>query len=711
MALGGGTYVIWPPSSGGGGGGSGATTVGSMDAQAASAFGGVIVGNTLYLQSATATAPGLVNNTTQVWTGQKTIGGNIVSSAQLFLAAGTVSAPSMAFSTLPASGYYVLGSGDVGFSMAGQLATEMFQIGSQTNFGFGGAASQVVTNPCTYYANYNGLVNYQYQNFNTGSASAVKFQILAGGANVNNVTSIENWAGLLSGYLAGGSALFAGPFQSQLNIGVEDTSANSYIAFNVNGRSLATEKVRLNPGNFTLNGGVQLIMIGTSSSGLTLTQNAASSGTSFSVTWPGPGTANGQALVWNAGGVLSWNGTANATAGQLVLRDSNGAAAALNFVSQTTTTQSSGTLNIQLTAASTRIQKVIGSNSIAGGVVLPIATNLYAGEIFELNNNTNQSINIFNTGSTSITTAPGGSYAYLICTDNTTTNGLWDVHWLSPSTIAQTSSVGGATYTVSWPGTQGSSTASALVNIGNGQMAWYPTRGNSVQTFSSGSGIYTPSPGVVSIKITVIGGGGGSGGNALTIGTNSSVAGGGGGAATAVKWISLASLSSSYAYTIADGGAGGTAGANTGSIGTTSLFYSVGSAVAVYAVGGSGGLGANAYSPATTASPGLGMGGAGGATAVGDIIVPGGAGGYGATMVGATGTTAQPRAIGGGGGSSMLAPFSFPTTSNLNVSAAAVNGIGYGGGGIAGYTIGSGGAAQAGSKGSPGVVIVEEFYF
>jgi hypothetical protein len=51
--------------------GSGATTVGALDGQPANANGAAIVSNTLYLQSADATHPGLVNTTAQTFAGAK----------------------------------------------------------------------------------------------------------------------------------------------------------------------------------------------------------------------------------------------------------------------------------------------------------------------------------------------------------------------------------------------------------------------------------------------------------------------------------------------------------------------------------------------------------------------------------------------------------------------------------------------------------------
>ena len=55
------------------GGGGGVTVVGAIDTQTPSANGQVISGSSIYAQSASATAPGLVNTTTQTFAGAKTL--------------------------------------------------------------------------------------------------------------------------------------------------------------------------------------------------------------------------------------------------------------------------------------------------------------------------------------------------------------------------------------------------------------------------------------------------------------------------------------------------------------------------------------------------------------------------------------------------------------------------------------------------------------
>lgn len=496
-----GLYLKYPRPVNSSGGSTGSVTaqligfqLGSMDAQAASAFGASISSVAIFMQSATAAAPGLVNIAAQ------TFGGNKTFSNQVLLSDGTVSAPSLGFTNVPSTGFYKIGSGDIGFSLASQLALEMQTAGSNTNFAFGTSASNVISVPVLFSSNFNGTQFFQYGNNNTGSSSATVFQVMNGSFNTNNATTIENYSSWTSGYMNGGSAIAATLFQTGLYLISESTSG--LIAFNVNGRTQGTQKAIMDKTGFTLNGGMNFSIIGSSSSGGTITQQGNTLGSSYSVMWPGQQGPQQTVLANTGSGSLAWVAYSTANNGSaLVQRDVNGNATANNFVSTTTTIQSSGTSNLILTAGSARIQKVIGSNSLT--ITLPNATTLYSGQIFEFNCNTTQTVTIVNTGSTTIATAISGSYPYLICTDNSTVNGVWDVHWLMPASAAYgtaglnvtgnitattnvsagtliagstsfTSSTGGAAYTLTFPGAQGVAGATPMTN-GLGALAWqYP---------------------------------------------------------------------------------------------------------------------------------------------------------------------------------------------------------------------------------------------
>lgn len=70
-------YVRFVPIILGGGGPGGVTVIGPIDSQTPSINGAVIVGNKLYMQSASVSDPGLVNNATQSLSGDKTFTGQV----------------------------------------------------------------------------------------------------------------------------------------------------------------------------------------------------------------------------------------------------------------------------------------------------------------------------------------------------------------------------------------------------------------------------------------------------------------------------------------------------------------------------------------------------------------------------------------------------------------------------------------------------------
>jgi hypothetical protein len=223
-----------------------------------------------------------------------------------------------------------------------------------------------------------------------------------------------------------------------------------------------------------------------------------------------------------------------------------------------------------------------------------------------------------------------------------------------------------------WDSVASQMKSAIIQSLGTGFLA--PT----VQSFTSGSGTYTPTVNVVRIKVRMIGGGGGGGaeitnngsnGSATTFGPGWSANGGSGGGAGG-----------------GSGGAGGSGGSN--STGVLVLRVSGGSgtacgngAGAADLPGGSGGNG-----------PFGGGGGGGGVTLAGSAAAANsGAGGGGA------GGSAGASTGGGGGGSGEYVEFwvNGPSAVSYTVGAA-------GGGGAAG--------GFAGGSGAIGLIVVEEFY-
>jgi hypothetical protein len=171
--------------------------------------------------------------------------------------------------------------------------------------------------------------------------------------------------------------------------------------------------------------------------GNTLTFQYANGGTSHTVLWPASQGAASTFLRNDGSGNLSWYTGATANTGSTIaLRDVNGNGSFVNAVSSTTSTVTSAQ-TITMTAGSARIQQSTGSSTIT--YKLPVATNLYAGQIYEFNNNSSGTATIQDSAAGAVTTVTAGAYKFLICTDNSTAAGVWDVHaFLANGSISAT---------------------------------------------------------------------------------------------------------------------------------------------------------------------------------------------------------------------------------------------------------------------------------
>jgi len=151
--------------------------------------------------------------------------------------------------------------------------------------------------------------------------------------------------------------------------------------------------------------------------------------------------------------------TAANTASAIVARDSDGNASATNFISATTANTGSGT--ITLTKSSARTQTF----SAGGGgfsVVLPDATTLRNGSVYELNHNSTGTMTVKYNDASTIDTFGAGSDVRLILSSNSTSNGVWDYH----SWIPQTAKYDTAGLAVT--GTISSSSTIGLIETGGG---------------------------------------------------------------------------------------------------------------------------------------------------------------------------------------------------------------------------------------------------
>lgn len=213
-------------------------------------------------------------------------------------------------------------------------------------------------------------------------------------------------------------------------------------------------------------------------------------------------------------------------------------------------------------------------------------------------------------------------------------------------------------------------------------------RFQSQQIYTS-SDTWPKSAGLKRIKVHVLGGGGG-GGGVDGQGAGTFAAGGGGESGLySSSVIEAASLGATETVTIGALGAGGVAGA-AGSAGGTSSFGSL-----VDAPGGVGGSGKTASS-SQSCSPG----GGGTAVGAGDITAGGDPGGYGVGLtISNAGTNSGHGGSGifGGGARGVLG------------DAAGIDATEYGSGG-SGASVNNIATDFNGGDGSPGLIIVEEFF-
>jgi hypothetical protein len=204
-------------------------------------------------------------------------------------------------------------------------------------------------------------------------------------------------------------------------------------------------------------------------------------------------------------------------------------------------------------------------------------------------------------------------------------------------------------------------------------------RPTNIVRFSSGSGTYTPSSGVLYIKVRMAGGGGGGGGS----GTGSTY-GSNGTSSTFGSTLLVANAGSGGAAPAGNGGSGGSTTISSGAIG--SGFTGGNGSPSGYTADTSGGSGAASF-----------FGGAGG-------------GGYRGTA-GLSAAAGTGSGGGGGGGSPSVASSSgggaggYLDAQINSLAASYTYSVGSGGGGGTAGTSG-----YAGGSGGSGVIIVEEYY-
>lgn len=217
----------------------------------------------------------------------------------------------------------------------------------------------------------------------------------------------------------------------------------------------------------------------------------------------------------------------------------------------------------------------------------------------------------------------------------------------------------------------------------------------------TGSGTYTPSPGMRYCQVYVTGPGGSSGGADVTDSDGLAVAGGGASGETRFKVYTAAELGGSATVTIGTAGAAGGATGTNGSAGSATIFDPAGSGETITANPGGPGDG---VSTAVTANGG---GGAVAATGSGGILIGPSVAGRSGRRGGAE-TGGLTLGAGGDGAASYWGGGAAGGNASVGGGVAGTAGIAYGagaGGGGVGHTT----SGVAGALGGQGYVLIIEY--
>jgi hypothetical protein len=397
-----------------------------------------------------------------------------------------------------------------------------------------------------------------------------------------------------------------------------------------------------------------------------------------------PADANARA-VWRPITAKSQNdlSTLTGNTGGAISPDSTGTINVIGTSGQINVAGSGNTLTLSLTGGGTAIDSVLVDS---GGLVTPdsngrisLVGSANIGVVASAAPTTQATVSV--TGQIPVANGGTGAASFsnvnsVILSGATSTSALTSI----------TSGASGTVLTSNGPGV----TPSWSTNTANTQITYQKF------VYTGSSQTYTRPANLTYAIVEVLGGGGGGGGAPATTSATNASAGGGGAGGYARSILSAATIGTSQTVTVGIGGAGGAAGNNSGTAGGTSSFGSL-----VVATGGSGG---GSTSPLGFTS---GVGGDGGIGTAGDILCGGepGFNGWGfrnneVLCFAISGHGAS--SIYGGGGKSKVA---------ASAAGAAATNFGSGGSGGANASgSGSSDPAVAGGDGSPGIVIVTEFY-
>ncbi len=272
---------------------------------------------------------------------------------------------------------------------------------------------------------YAGYLAVNLQNLSNGTASSTDFII-----NADNATDTTNWLdiGIASSLNTDPLYTIAGANQAYIynqseSLAIGTATTGKVIKFFTGGTLAANEGARLDAGTFSvgLNATTlgKLKLYGNTSGSVTIQPNAVA-GTGIVLT--APATTGTIALTSDLSSYVPYTGATT----DLNLATHNLIGSNL-IEGYTSTATAAGTTT--LTVSSTEIQNFTGVANQT--LVLPNATTLTKGHSFRILNTSTGNITVQTNGGATIWTMAATTDLYLICTDNSTAAGTWEIHYIA----------------------------------------------------------------------------------------------------------------------------------------------------------------------------------------------------------------------------------------------------------------------------------------
>jgi hypothetical protein len=356
-----------------GGVGAGVTTVGAIDTQTASANGAVISGNSIYLQSASNTAVGLVNISAQTFKGAKTFTDLITGNAGLSVSGAVVSLNSSSnFDTNINTGTST-GAINLGNSAAGAIAIQ-----SGTSVGIIGVT------------NINVSAN---NNVNIATGTSTGLVSIGGGSGTFalNTTNIDiSNTGAITG--ATGITLASGNFDQSASAAGTFKTGGGAVSLNGDTTLAANKSLTFTAGSGAFDAHNATGTFQTSTGANTLNGNTTISGANTFTSGTGTITLQGAVDVAASVSLATKAGTTFTTAGisnnaalnvaSLYLMDTSGAAQVINGITAGRDGQHLTLVNVDASAAvtlSNNSGSATGAKIITGtggDITLPVGASI-----------------------------------------------------------------------------------------------------------------------------------------------------------------------------------------------------------------------------------------------------------------------------------------------------------------------------------------------